>query len=163
MKNKRWRLVALSIISIGLFLLLIFMAGTQPARANAFIMDTTPVPPTPTPSPTPTPTPGGGITEIIHNIIFPLDTISKSLGKIFSDAFNGENKQLVLDYATCYQVIGEIVQAPSAGVYSRVAQSSWPVAAALAPALFILRIALYHWGRLVGEEDSAKRAPPGIL
>ena len=55
------------------------------------------------------------------------------------------------------QVIGEIVQAPSDGDYSRVAQSSLPVAAALAPALFLLRLALYHWGRLLGDEDSSLR------
>ena len=163
--KKKFRLLALFIIFVGIVLLMVIMTGTQPARATAFFLEGTPLPSTPTPGPTPTPTPGGGggITEIFHNIIFPLDTISKSLGRIFSDAFKGENAQLVLDYATCYQAIGEIIQAPSAGVYSRVAQSSWPVAAALAPALFILRIALYHWSRLVGEEDSAKRAAGDIL
>jgi hypothetical protein len=164
-KNKKLRLLAIFAISVGLILLIAFMTGTQPARASAFVLEGTPIPSTPTPGPTPTPTPGGGggITEIFHNIIFPLDTISKSLGRIFSDAFKGENEQLVLDYATCYQAIGEIIQTPSAGVYARVAQSSWPVAAALAPALFILRIALYHWSRLVGEEDSARRAAGDIL
>ena len=163
--KKKFRLLALFVILVGLVLLLAFMTGTQPARATAFVLEGTPLPSAPTPGPTPTPTPGGGggITEIFHNIIFPLDTISKSLGRIFSDAFKGENEQLVLDYATCYQAIGEIIQAPSAGVYARVAQSSWPVAAALAPALFILRIALYHWSRLVGEEDSARRAAGDIL
>ncbi|MBK8417452.1 hypothetical protein [Candidatus Villigracilis saccharophilus] len=55
------------------------------------------------------------------------------------------------------QVIGEIVQAPSQGDYSRAAQSSLPVAAALAPALFLLRLALYHWGRLLGDDDSGLR------
>ena len=54
-------------------------------------------------------------------------------------------------------MIGEIVQAPSKGEYSKVAQSSLKVAAALAPALFLLRLALYHWGRLLGEDDSAMR------
>jgi hypothetical protein len=163
--KKKFRLLALFVILVCLVLLLAFMTGTQPARATAFVLEDTPLPSAPTPGPTPTPTPGGGggITEIFHNIIFPLDTISKSLGRIFSDAFKGENEQLVLDYATCYQAIGEIIQAPSAGVYARVAQSSWPVAAALAPALFILRIALYHWSRLVGEEDSARRAAGDIL
>jgi hypothetical protein len=163
--KKKFRLLALFVIFVGLVLLIAFMTGTQPARATALVLEGTPLPSTPTPGPTPTPTSGegGGITEIFHNIIFPLDTISKSLGRIFSDAFKGENEQLVLDYATCYQAIGEIIQAPSAGVYARVAQSSWPVAAALAPALFILRIALYHWSRLVGEEDSARRAAGDIL
>lgn len=55
------------------------------------------------------------------------------------------------------QVIGEIVQAPSQGDYSKVAQSSLPVAAALAPALFLLRLALYHWGRLLGDDDTGLR------
>jgi hypothetical protein len=49
------------------------------------------------------------------------------------------------------------VQAPSQGDYSKVAQSSLPVAAALAPPLFLLRLALYHWGRLLGDEDSGLR------
>ena len=161
--KKKFRLLALFIIFVGIVLFMAFISGTQPARATTFVLADTPPPSTPTPTPTPTPGGGGGITEIFHNIIFPLDTISESLGKIFSDAFKGENAQLVLDYATCYQAIGEIIQAPSAGVYAGVAQSSWPVAAALAPALFILRIALYHWSRLVGEEDSAKRAAGDIL
>jgi len=52
------------------------------------------------------------------------------------------------------QVIGEIVQSPGEGEYSAVAQSSLPVAAALAPALFLLRLALYHWNRLTGLQDS---------
>ena len=51
-------------------------------------------------------------------------------------------------------MIGDIVQAPQEGDYARAAQSSLPVAAALAPALFLLRLALYHWGRLLGEDDS---------
>ncbi len=55
------------------------------------------------------------------------------------------------------RVIGEIVQAPSQGDYSRAAQSSLPVAAALAPALFLLRLAVYHWGRLLGDDDSGLR------
>ena len=47
------------------------------------------------------------------------------------------------------------MQAPSRGYYQAIAQSSLPVAAALAPALFLLRLALYHWRRLVGDDDSA--------
>jgi hypothetical protein len=116
--KKKFRLMALFVIFVGLVLLMAFITGTQPARASAFVLEGTPIPSIPTPdptstsgpTPTPTPTPGGGggITEIFHNIVFPLDTISKSLGRIFLDAFKGENEQLVLDYATCYQAIGEI-------------------------------------------------------
>jgi len=89
--------------------------------------------------------------------------ISDALGKVFVDAADAQSHQLVEQYAQWYQAIGDIMQAPNAGDYSRFAQSSWPVAAALAPALFLLRIALYQWNRLVGEEDSAARAAGDIL
>ena len=51
--------------------------------------------------------------------------------------------------------LGQVLQAPGQGYYQAIAQASLPVAAALAPALFLLRLALYHWRRLVGEEDLA--------
>ena len=94
---------------------------------------------------------------------FPAETISAALGKVFTDAAGEQSNRLAGEAAVWYQTIGEIIQPPGAGDYARVAQSSWPVAAALAPALFILRIALYHWNRLMGEEDSAMRAAGDIL
>jgi len=111
----------------------------------------------------PTPTPAGGATTIFYNLLFPSKMISDALGKVFMDAADAQSHQLVEQYAQWYQVIGDIMQAPQAGDYSRFARSSWPVAAALAPALFILRIALYQWNRLIGEEDGAARAAGDIL
>ena len=109
---------------------------------------------TATPTPTETPTPPGGITEIIHQLAFPAETISEALTGIFNKAAEKEATRMSEQIAQWTQAIGEIVQAPSAGEYSVVAQSSLPVAAALAPALFLLRLALYHWNRLVGQQDS---------
>ena len=103
------------------------------------------------------------MTEVFYNLVFPAQTVGDALGKVFTDMATGQTNSLVGDYAKWYQAIGEIIQAPSAGVYSTVAHSSWPVAAALAPALFILRIALYHWNRLLGEEDSAQRAAGDMI
>lgn len=115
-------------------------------------------PPPPTPSFTPTPTDDGGvitsISQIFHHLVFPAETISQALAGIFNKAATREAGRMSEEIAKWTGVIGEIVQAPREGDYARAAQSSLPVAAALAPALFLLRLALYHWGRLVGEQDS---------
>src|SRR5512139_1202968 len=120
----------------------------------------TPIPP-PTP-PTSTPNPGGGtvvtsISNIFHHLVFPADTISQALTKVFNKAASREASSMDQEVTRWTKVIGEIVQAPSKGEYSKVARSSLPVAAALAPALFLLRLALYHWGRLLGDDDSGLR------
>ena len=111
---------------------------------------------TPPPTETPTP-PGDGITQILqifHHLVFPAETISEALTGIFNKAARKEANRMSEQVAEWTQAIGEIVQAPSQGEYSAVAQASLPVAAALAPALFLLRLALYHWNRLVGQQDS---------
>ena len=120
--------------------------------------------PTPTATATPTPTPpnGGGstitnISQIFHHLVFPAETISEALAGIFDKAADKEVRAMSEEVASWTLVIGEIVQAPSQGDYSKVAQASLPVAAALAPALFLLRLALYHWGRLLGDDDSGLR------
>jgi hypothetical protein len=117
---------------------------------------------TPTPTPTGTPTPpddGGGsvISQIFHHLVFPAETISEALTGIFDKAAEKETRQMSEEVARWTGVMGEIIQAPSQGDYNRVAQSSLPVAAALAPALFLLRLALYHWGRLLGDDDAGLR------
>lgn len=116
-------------------------------------------PPPPTPAGTPTPPGGNGvvtsITQIFHHLVFPAETISEALTGIFNKAAGKEASRISKEIAKWTSVIGQIVQAPNAGDYARLAQSSLPVAAALAPALFLLRLALYHWGRLVGENDSS--------
>lgn len=115
-------------------------------------------PPPSTPSVTPTPTDDGGvitsISQIFHHLVFPAETISEALAGIFNKAANREAGRMSEEIAKWTGVIGDIIQAPKEGDYARAAQSSLPVAAALAPALFLLRLALYHWGRLVGEQDS---------
>ncbi len=146
---------------IVLFLFLGFVSlsflgvAVRPAQALSAPYDTTP-----TPTPSPTPTPGGGgtsITEIFYHLVFPAETISEALASIFNKAVEIEINAMSEEVARWTSVIGEIIQAPSQGDYSKVAQSSLPVAAALAPALFLLRLALYHWGRLLGDDDTGLR------
>ena len=97
------------------------------------------------------------ISQIFHHLVFPAETISEALTGIFNKAAEKETRQMSEEVARWTGVMGEIIQAPSQGDYNRVAQSSLPVAAALAPALFLLRLALYHWGRLLGDDDAGLR------
>jgi len=152
------------IIVLSLFLLLMSMGNLAmtrvPVPAAAPAYDSTPVPP-PTPPP-PEPPDGGtavitSISQIFHHLVFPAETISEALANIFNKAARKEVRAMSDEVARWTEVIGEIIQTPSQGEYSKVAQASLPVAAALAPALFLLRLALYHWGRLLGEDDSGLR------
>jgi len=157
MKNAR------PFIVLALFLMLASLSGlamnVRPVEALVPLPDGTPQP---QPTPTPTPTSGAGsvitsITQIFHHLVFPVETISKALAQIFGKATATEVSVIGTEIARWTQAIGDIIQAPKQGDYSRVAQSSLPVAAALASALFLLRLALYHWGRLLGDDDSGLR------
>jgi hypothetical protein len=157
MKNAR------PFILLALFLALMSLTSlamaVSPDQTSTLVYDITP---TPTATATPTPPDGDGstvtnISQIFHHLVFPAETISEALAGIFDKAADKEVRAMSEEVASWTQVIGEIVQAPSNGDYSKVAQSSLPVAAALAPALFLLRLALYHWGRLLGDDDSGLR------
>ncbi|MBI5964093.1 MAG: hypothetical protein HY863_11500 [Chloroflexi bacterium] len=158
MKKARPFIILILLIAM-LSLSSLAMAAAPSKNSNLIVI----IKGTPTPPPPPTPTPPGGgsvinsISQIFHHLVFPAETISKALTKIFNKAADREVRAMSEEVARWTQVIGEIVQAPSQGDYSKVAQSSLPVAAALAPALFLLRLALYHWGRLLGDDDSGLR------
>ncbi len=152
-------------IVLALFLALMSLSSLAMAAApvqNPNLAYTITPTPTATATPTPTSPDGGGstitnISQIFHHLVFPAETISEALAGIFDKAADKEVRAMSEEVASWTLVIGEIVQAPSQGDYSKVAQSSLPVAAALAPALFLLRLALYHWGRLLGDDDSGLR------
>jgi hypothetical protein len=154
------------LILMTLFLAILLLSGmaisTTPVHASSANPLLTPTP-TVTVTVTPTPPTGGGntttttISQIFNHLVFPAETISEALAGIFDKAADKEVNAMSEEVARWTSVIGEIVQAPSQGDYSTVAQSSLPVAAALAPALFLLRLALYHWGRLLGDDDSGLR------
>jgi len=106
-------------------------------------------------------TSGGGVASIIqrifHIIRFPTDTLAESLTIVLNEAAEKEATRLSEQTAQWATVIGDVIQAPSDGFYEVIATSSLPTAAALAPAIFLMRLLLYHWGRLMGEDDSAIR------
>jgi hypothetical protein len=159
---KKFRILIIFVLFIALLALSSLAMTATPVHASGANLLLTPTPIV-TVTVTPTPTSGGGTTttttlsQIFHHLVFPAETISEALAGIFDKAADKEVRAMSEEVARWTQVVGEIVQAPSQGDYSKVAQSSLPVAAALAPALFLLRLALYHWGRLLGDEDSGLR------
>jgi hypothetical protein len=104
---------------------------------------------------------GGGVGSIIqrifHIIRFPTETLAESLTIVLNEAAEKEAARLSGQTAQWAAIIGDVIQAPSDGFYEVIATSSLPTAAALAPAIFLLRLLIYHWGRLLGEDDSALR------
>jgi hypothetical protein len=160
---KKLRFLIICVIFVGLLALGNLAMAVTPVHASGTNLLLTPTP-TVTVTVTPTPPTGGGgntttttISQIFNHLVFPAETISEALAGIFDKAADKEVRAMSEEVARWTSVIGEIVQAPNQGDYSTVAQSSLPVAAALAPALFLLRLALYHWGRLLGDDDSGLR------
>jgi len=160
---KKYRILIIFALFIALLALSSLAMTATPVHASGAVLVITPTPmATITVTPTP-PTGGGGtnttttLSQIFHHLVFPAETISEALAGIFDKAADKEVRAMSEEVARWTQVVGEIVQAPSQGDYSKVAQASLPVAAALAPALFLLRLALYHWGRLLGDDDSGLR------
>lgn len=158
---KKFRFLIICVIFVALLALSNLTMAVTPVHASGTNPLLTPTP-TVTVTVTPTPPTGGGnttttISQIFNHLVFPAETISEALANIFNKAADKEVRAMSEEVAHWTSVIGEIVQAPSQGDYSKVAQSSLPVAAALAPALFLLRLALYHWGRLLGDDDSGLR------
>jgi hypothetical protein len=159
---EKFRYLIICVIFIALLALGNLAMMVTPVHASGANSLLTPTP-TVTVTVTPTPPTGGGgnttttISQIFNHLVFPAETISEALAGIFDKAADKEVRAMSEEVARWTSVIGEIVQAPSQGDYSMVAQSSLPVAAALAPALFLLRLALYHWGRLLGDDDSGLR------
>jgi hypothetical protein len=127
------------------------------------LADGTPQPPQPVETPQPPQPPEEGssssvfinsVSKIIHRLVFPAETISEALGNIFMKAAEANEDAAQQEFSTWTSVLVQVVQAPTKGSYSDVARSSLPVAGSLAVALFILRLTMYHWNKLLGQSDS---------
>jgi len=112
-----------------------------------------PVPPQSTPEPPAAPSKTNIIQQITQVLHFPVPSITEALKKVFTDAAEEETRNLSREVGAWSQIFGEIAQVPPAKFYSDLAQNSLPAAGALAGALFLLRLAIHHWGRLAGENE----------
>lgn len=140
------------IFLLGFVFLVLLNLAAAPAQTEP-----PPSPPAPQPTATPPPEDGnnpGGIIQQIFQVVFQDKTLADALSEVLTKAAKDETEQFAAETAAWTSILGEVLQAPSEGYYESIATSSLYTAAALAPALFLLRLALYHWHRLFGEEDS---------
>lgn len=150
-----------AIILLGVLFGLLFVVSSG---ARVVLADGTPPPPQPVETPKPPQPPEGqggsssvfvsSVTQIFHHLVFPAETISEALGNIFMKAATENEKSSLGEISTWTSVLANVIQAPGRGSYSDVARSSLPVAGSLAVGLFVLRLAMYHWNRLLGESDT---------
>ena len=156
-KSSLQRLGAIFLLGSLFGLLMILSSG-----APVVFADGTPPPPQPEETPQPPQPPEEGsstsvfissVSKIIHRLVFPAETISEALGNIFMKAAEANEDAAQQEFSTWTSVLVQVVQAPSKGSYSDVARSSLPVAGSLAVALFILRLTMYHWSKLLGESN----------
>jgi hypothetical protein len=159
--NRKRASRQVGVISILAFLLSLLMIVSS--RAGVASAEGTPPPPEPVETPQPAEPPEEessdsllitSVSRIIHRLVFPAETISEALGNIFMKAAEANEDAAQLEFSTWTAVLVQVVQAPTKGSYSDVARSSLPVAGSLAVALFVLRLTMYHWSRLLGEADS---------
>ena len=155
-KDRQEKLRVTTLILLGVLIFAFGIWGAVPVKASPGY----PPPATPNSTPTPPVVGGGGgggtsVSEVFHFLRFEDSTISNALDIIFGKVAMSEDGQVRMQIAKWTETLGTILQAPVAGTYTDFAGKSIPVAAALAPALFILRLALYHWNKLLGDANDA--------
>lgn len=159
--NMRWRLFVLFpvyLIAIGSPL-----GGARQATGRA-VQQITPPPPVETPAPLPTSStdapadgtsgpPEPAVVSQIFSVVFSADTLFDAIATVLEEASSREIEQIAGQTAQLTSLFAEILQPPPSGHYAAVAGAGLRTAAALGPVLFIVRLALYHWNRLVSEDD----------
>jgi hypothetical protein len=156
MTLKRFRILAFALLPVFLLLLSISPAQAAGPRQEA-------EPPTPTPeAEIKIGVPGASvgvkvpsISQIFYKMTFPAETLSKALANVINDAAQKEADNLTQEIKTWNRAFAEAITAmPSGNLYTEAAKQGMPAAATMAVALFLLRIAIYQWNRLAGEQDS---------
>jgi hypothetical protein len=103
---------------------------------------------------------GGGsvvttIAQTFFHVVFHDDTISKALGNLFRKTAEAQKQDFQVEVSRWTASLSELVQPAEKDQFTNVARSGLKTAAALAPALFLLRLALYHWSKLLGDGNDS--------
>jgi len=150
-------LIALSTVALGLASSRISYASAGSEKAPALGTD---VPDDGEDEPEDEPEEGGGsvvttIAQTFFHVVFHDDTISKALGNLFRKTAEAQKRDFKTEVSRWTGSLQELVQPAEKDQFTHVARSGLKTAAALAPALFLLRLALYHWSKLLGDGNDA--------
>ncbi len=156
--KKSFRLLALLAISLSVVMLGLVSTRISHVSANgvgAPVMGTDEPGDDENPPDDP-PEEGGGsvittIAQTFFHVVFHDDTISKALGNLFKKTAEAQKEDFQVEVSRWTASLGELVQPAAKDQFTAVARSGLKTAAALAPALFLLRLALYHWSKLLGD------------
>ena len=157
-----FRLFALLVISVSVVIL--ELASTRVSHVSAGSVSA-PALGTDTPDdgdepPDDPPEEGGGsvvttIAQTFFHVVFHDDTISKALGNLFRKTAEAQKQDFQVEVSRWTASLRELVQPAEKDQFTAVAWSGLKTAAALAPALFLLRLALYHWSKLLGDGNDS--------
>lgn len=109
--------------------------------------------PVPAPTPIPIPAPEPPNTTQIFKIVFSAETLTEAIARALNETARNEVEALSGETAQLTSLLGSLLHPPEDGYFGAVGSAGLPTAAALAPALFLLRLALHHWRRLMGEDE----------
>jgi hypothetical protein len=93
----------------------------------------------------------------IFKVVFSAETLSEVLAVALESAAEQEAGGIEAQTDQVAAVILEIMQPPEHASFAAISASTFFTAAALAPALFIIRLAMHHWNRMLNEDDGLLR------
>ena len=146
--------------------------GAGPGRGVSFDLPTGPDPvlvqtpapdpgltPAPAPEPTvePSSTPEPTVITQIFKVVFSAETLYEALVEVMEAAAEQEITRIDAQTFLVTSLIVEIMKPPDYGSFADIATSTLSTAAFLAPALYLVRLVLYHWNRLLNEDDGLLR------
>jgi len=90
------------------------------------------------------------ITQVVH---FPVPSITEALENVFVKAAAKEARDIDEEVSQWQTIFADVLSAPAEGTFTDITKRSLGAAGALAVALFLLRLAIHHWGNLAGDNE----------
>jgi hypothetical protein len=114
-----------------------------------------PTPQAPTPAPTPAPNPPPSQVTVTNRFLFDSSTLSSAVERSIAKQLEKSQSAIASELARGQQLLQSVSGENAILVdYTDIAKKYFPIAAAIAPLFFVLRLVIYQWNRLGGEDDS---------
>lgn len=114
-----------------------------------------PTPQALTPAPTPAPNPPPSQVTVTNRFLFDSSTLSSAVERSIAKQLEKSQSAITAELAHGQQLLQSVSGENAVLVdYTDVAKKYFPIAAAVAPLFFVLRLVIYQWNRLGGEDDS---------
>lgn len=133
--------------------LVLFAMILLPKGGRAFAQ--APTPQAPTPATTPAPNPPPSQVTVTNRFLFDSSTLSSAVERSIAKQLEKSQSAITAELARGQQLLQSVSGENAILVdYTDIAKKYFPIAAAIAPLFFVLRLVIYQWNRLGGEDDS---------